>query len=54
MVRVRLLVALLRLADQLYIDNARVNLDLLQAAQLSQRQMARWWAYHYTQNLAHR
>src|SRR6266852_896708 len=51
MVRVRLLVALLRLADQLYIDNARVNLDLLQTAQLSPKQAARWWAYHYTQTL---
>jgi hypothetical protein len=51
MVRVRLLVALLRLADQLYIDSARVNLDLLQAAQLPARQEARWWVYHYTQTL---
>lgn len=51
MVRVRLLVALLRLADQLYIDSSRVNLDLLQAAHLSEREEARWGAYHYVQTL---
>ena len=50
-VRVRLLVALLRLADQLYIDSSRVNLDLLQRANLPARQFARWWVYHYTQTL---
>jgi hypothetical protein len=51
LVRVRLLVALLRLADQLDIDSSRVNLDLLQAAPLSPKVRARWWAYHYTQTL---
>ncbi len=52
-VRLRLLVALLRLADQLYIDPSRVNIDLLERAEesLSQRQFARWWAYQYTQSL---
>jgi hypothetical protein len=50
-VRLRLLVALLRLADQLYIDSSRVNLDLLQRAKLPTRQLARWWAYHYAQTL---
>jgi hypothetical protein len=50
-VRVRLLTALLRLADQLYIDSARVNLDLLERAGLLEHQFARWWAYHYTQTL---
>jgi hypothetical protein len=50
-VRVRLLVALLRLADQLYIDRSRVNLDLLQRANLPTKQLARWWAYHYTKTL---
>lgn len=49
-IRVRLLVALLRLADQLYIDNSRVNLDLLiERSKLPIRQVARWWAYHYAQ-----
>lgn len=49
-IRVRLLVALLRLADQLYIDSSRVNLDLLlERSKLSMRQFARWWAYHYAQ-----
>jgi hypothetical protein len=50
-VRVRLLVALLRLADQLYIDSSRVNLDLLQRANLPMKQQAKWWMYHYTQVL---
>ena len=50
-VRVRLLAALLRLADQLYIDSSRVNLDLLQRAKLPTKQLARWWAYHYAQIL---
>lgn len=51
LVRVRLLVALLRLADQLDIDGSRVNLDLLQNAALEPEERARWWAYHYTQTL---
>jgi hypothetical protein len=50
-VRIRLLVALLRLADQLYIDSSRVNLDLLQRAKLPMKQQAKWWMYHYTQVL---
>lgn len=50
-VRVRLLVALLRLADQLYIDRSRVNLDLLERADLPEDQFARWWVYHYAQTL---
>ena len=49
--RIRLLVALLRLADQLYIDSSRVNLDLLQRANLRIEQFARWWVYHYVQTL---
>ncbi|WP_220207221.1 HD domain-containing protein [Reticulibacter mediterranei] len=50
-VRTRLMVALLRFADQLYIDGSRVNLDLLQAAPLPIVEKTRWWAYHYTQTL---
>jgi hypothetical protein len=50
-VRIRLLVALLRLADQLYIENQRVNLDRLEAAPLPPLVKARWWMYHYTQTL---
>jgi hypothetical protein len=50
-VRVRLMVALLRLADQLYIDSSRVNLDLLQETSLPLKEKARWWAYHYAQTL---
>lgn len=50
-IRVPLLVALLRLADQLYIDRSRINLDLLQRANLPLEQMANWWSYHYTQTL---
>ncbi|MCB0174036.1 MAG: hypothetical protein KDJ97_26195 [Anaerolineae bacterium] len=50
-VRVRLLVALLRLADQLYIDSSRVNLDWLQQAKLPMSQFAKWWAYQYVQTL---
>lgn len=50
-IRIRLLVALLRLADQLYIDSSRVNLDLLDSAHLPDKTFARWWAYHYTQAL---
>ena len=50
-VRLRLLVALLRLADQLYIDGARVNREQLLAFHLPPQVEARWWAYHYTQIL---
>lgn len=51
-VRARLLTALLRLADQLYIDPARVDLDLLIfRSKLTDSQFARWWAYHYTQTM---
>ena len=50
-VRLRLMVALLRLADQLYIDGSRVNLNQLLAFHLPHRVEARWWAYHYTQTL---
>lgn len=50
-VRVRLLVALLRLADQLYIDSSRVNLDLLEQANLPIEEFVKWWAYHYVQTL---
>lgn len=51
MVRIRLLVALLRLADQLYIESLRINLDRLQAAPLDMHDKARWWMYHYAQTL---
>lgn len=50
-VRLRLMVALLRLADQLYIDSARVNREQLLAFHLPPLVEARWWAYHYTQIL---
>ncbi|GCE14507.1 HD domain-containing protein [Tengunoibacter tsumagoiensis] len=50
-VRLRLMVALLRLADQLYIDSSRVNIDQLKAFHLPPEEEARWWAYHYTQTL---
>lgn len=50
-IRVRLLVALLRLADQLYVDRSRLNLDLLERANLPPDQKAKWWSYHYTQTL---
>jgi hypothetical protein len=50
-VRLRLMVALLRLADQLYIDSSRVNLNQLPAFHLSPLEEARWWVYHYAQTL---
>ncbi|HEY1352191.1 MAG TPA: hypothetical protein VGF67_21450 [Ktedonobacteraceae bacterium] len=50
-VRLRLMVALLRLADQLYIDASRVNLNQLPAFHLAPLEEARWWVYHYTQTL---
>jgi hypothetical protein len=50
-IRFRLLVALLRMADQLYIDSSRVNLDILEISGLSDMDYVRWWAYHYTQVL---
>jgi hypothetical protein len=50
-VRLRLMVALLRLADQLYIDSSRVNLNQLPAFHLAPLEEARWWVYHYTQTL---
>jgi hypothetical protein len=51
-IRLRLLVALLRLADQLYIGYSRVDVALLQNAYLSPREKARWWAYHHTATLS--
>lgn len=50
-IRIQLLVALLRLADQLYIDASRVNLEVLETVNLPEKEFARWWAYHYTQSL---
>src|SRR5258707_8154041 len=47
-IRLRLLVALLRLADQLYISYTRVNVERLQSANLTAEEKARWWAYHHT------
>ena len=50
-VRIRLLVALLRLADQLYIDGSRVNLDIIQRVDLPVEQLTKWWIYQYAQTL---
>lgn len=49
--RIRLLVALLRLADQLYIDNSRIDLVELERAKLPERQFIRWWIYHYIETM---
>lgn len=50
-VRIRLLVALLRLADQLYIDGSRIDLDILKEIKLPDKQLALWWAFQYVQTL---
>lgn len=50
-VRLRLLVALLRLADQLYIDSTRIAPDLLQNANIPLENLAYWWMFNYVQTL---
>ena len=50
-VRLRLMVALLRLADQMYIDSTRVNLDLLSRSTRPIQERARWWVYDYAKTL---
>lgn len=50
-VRVSLLVVLLRLADQLYIDRVRLNADVLLVWELSPREKNRWLLYLYTKAL---
>lgn len=50
-VRVRLMVALLRLADQLYIDSSRISIEDLLKAKLPLRDMAKWWVFNYVQTL---
>ena len=49
--RTSLLVALLRLADQLYIDRQRLDIAILRAWKLSPREKLRWWLYLYTKIL---
>jgi hypothetical protein len=50
-VRIRLLTALLRLADQLYIENTRINIERLKTAPLPVEEKTRWWMYYYAQAL---
>ena len=45
--RLRLLSALLRLADELDRDYKRVNMDLLKTMQVSQTSRLHWWRCHY-------
>ena len=50
-IRVKLLAALLRLADQLYIHSSRIDLDLLERADLPMHQHVKWLSYNYAQTL---
>lgn len=47
-IRMRLLVALLRLSDNLYIDRDRFDLGLLEWSGLPEFEYIRWWVYQYT------
>jgi hypothetical protein len=50
-VRISLLVALLRLADQLYIDHSRLNVGVLRSSSLSPKEKIRLYLYFYTEIL---
>lgn len=49
--RLRLLAALLRFADELDLDYRRVNLDELQQAIISNESLAHWWKCHYVESV---
>jgi tetratricopeptide (TPR) repeat protein len=49
--RIRLLAALLRLADELDLDFQRVRLDRLKHASITPRSMAHWWKCHYVESV---
>jgi len=46
-IRLRLLAALLRLADELDIDERRIYIDLLKVANVPQDSRVHWWKCHY-------
>lgn len=50
-IRFKLLVALLWLADQLYIDRRRIRPELIEQESIPNRQLARWRVYDYVQIL---
>jgi tetratricopeptide (TPR) repeat protein len=49
--RIRLLAALLRLADELDLDFQRVHLDRLKHASITPESMAHWWKCHYVESV---
>jgi hypothetical protein len=55
LIRLRLLVALLRLANQMYIDASRIDFELLERAwaekAIDPASYARWWVYYYAQTM---
>lgn len=51
LMRVRLLAALLRVADELDLDYRRVNLDILEKCDISDQSKAHWWKCHYVESV---
>jgi tetratricopeptide (TPR) repeat protein len=49
--RLQLLAALLRLADELDLDYRRVRLDELEQAMIPKRSKAHWWKCHYVESV---
>jgi len=49
--RLKLLAALLRLADELDLDYRRVKLDELSQAIVSDKSQAHWWKHHYVESV---
>jgi tetratricopeptide (TPR) repeat protein len=49
--RIRLLAALLRLADELDLDFQRVDLDRLKHASITPESKAHWWKCHYVESV---
>jgi|GEM_PF-3536876 len=48
-IRLRLLAALLRLADELDVDRRRVNLELLKTEVVEPESQLHWWKHHYVE-----
>jgi formylglycine-generating enzyme required for sulfatase activity len=51
-IRLRLLAALLRFADELDIDHRRVNLDLLKVMRVPDDSKLHWWKCHYVSGVS--
>lgn len=48
-IRLQLLAAMLRLADELDVDRRRVNIDLLKVQEIETLSKLHWWKHHYVE-----